>query len=146
MGAIQIGRSRSVHVCQTRSAACLAALTPGVISQSTLQAGGYVHGVLPKALVTRASEFTERPHSSAAPTPPPVASAEGKGADLLADDFGGRLSMEVVGSMHEVSLRVFPLRGVMRAIRGNCGHRNADDSSDSSVFPLWCDAYALFLL
>jgi len=62
--------------------------------------------VLPKALVTRASEFTPRPGSSAAPTPLPpqqAVSAEGKGADLLAEDYGGRLTMEVVGSMHEVS-------------------------------------------
>lgn len=59
-----------------------------------------VHGVLPRALVGRASEATP---VAGAPTSAVPASSEGKGADLLADDFQGRLSMSVVGSMHEVS-------------------------------------------
>ncbi|WOO84389.1 Cytokinin riboside 5'-monophosphate phosphoribohydrolase LOG5 [Vanrija pseudolonga] len=77
----------------------------GVVSQSHLKAGGYTHGVLPRALVARASEHTPAPSASAFTGTPkdnaPVKSAEGKGHDLLDDDFDGRLTMEVVGSMHE---------------------------------------------
>ncbi|KAL1406820.1 hypothetical protein Q8F55_006229 [Vanrija albida] len=76
----------------------------GVVSQSHLKAGGYTHGLLPRALVARASEHTPHPSDSAftgTPKDGAIKSAEGAGHDLLDDDFDGRLTMEVVGSMHE---------------------------------------------
>lgn len=87
----------------------------GVVSKSALDAGGHVHGVLPRALITRASERTPAPGSSSAsksstPTPSqPVSgelirSKEGIGQDLLDDDVDGRLTMQVTESMHAVSI------------------------------------------
>ncbi|KAL7424079.1 hypothetical protein Q5752_001664 [Cryptotrichosporon argae] len=80
----------------------------GVVSQATLDAGGHVHGILPRALIERASERASGPDAAveaidgdAEIEKGAVQSGEGVGADLLADDFGGRLTMEVVGSMHE---------------------------------------------
>jgi hypothetical protein len=71
----------------------------GVVSQSTLQHGGYVHGVIPEALITRASETTATPAEARGSE---VKSKEGTGQELVADNIDGRLTMEVVTSMHEV--------------------------------------------
>lgn len=49
--------------------------------------------------MARASEHTPVPSRD-----PQAKSAEGVGKDLLADNYDGRLTMEVVGSMHEVGL------------------------------------------
>ncbi|KLT43633.1 hypothetical protein CC85DRAFT_284341 [Cutaneotrichosporon oleaginosum] len=72
----------------------------GVVSHAALEAGGRVHGVLPRALMARAAESTPIPSRDANPAHA-AKSAEGLGKDLLADDYDGRLTMEVVGSMHE---------------------------------------------
>ncbi|EKD01354.1 hypothetical protein A1Q2_04342 [Trichosporon asahii var. asahii CBS 8904] len=73
----------------------------GVVSSSALEAGGRVHGILPRALMARVSEHTPTPSRDPSSQPQPAVSAEGVGKDLLADTHGGLLSMEVVGSMHE---------------------------------------------
>lgn len=70
------------------------------MSHSALEAGGHVHGVLPRALMARAAESTPIPSRDAG-----AKSNEGIGKDLLAEDYDGRLTMEVVGSMHEVGER-----------------------------------------
>lgn len=54
--------------------------------------------------MTRASETTGAPTVDAIKRP--GKSGEGAGADLLDDDFDGRLTMSVTESMHEVSLRI----------------------------------------
>ena len=87
------------------------ALTPpqlisGVVSSSTTGNGGYVHGIVPQALLGRAAEHTPAPAapgSQAANATPAAVSSEGTGKDLLEDDAGGHLTMDVVDSMHEVS-------------------------------------------
>jgi hypothetical protein len=54
--------------------------------------------------MARAAESTPVPSRDANPAHAAAAkSAEGIGKDLLADNYDGRLTMEVVGSMHEVS-------------------------------------------
>ncbi|GMK58875.1 hypothetical protein CspeluHIS016_0603170 [Cutaneotrichosporon spelunceum] len=74
----------------------------GVVSHAVLEAGGHVHGILPRALMSRAAETTPVPSRDANPAHAANAvSAEGIGKDLLADNYGGRLTMEVVGGMHE---------------------------------------------
>ncbi|BEI83620.1 hypothetical protein CcaverHIS002_0402240 [Cutaneotrichosporon cavernicola] len=74
----------------------------GVVSHAALEAGGRVHGVLPRALMARAAESTPVPSRDANPAHAANAkSAEGIGKDLLADNYDGRLTMEVVGGMHE---------------------------------------------
>lgn len=84
----------------------VALLIPGVVSQSALVSGGLVHGILPRALMARASEVTSAPSGNASVSvsgeaTPNVTSAEGVGSDLLDEDYGGRLTMQVVASMHE---------------------------------------------
>lgn len=82
-----------------------------MVSQATLAAGGKAHGIVPKALTVRAAEHTPAPAASASGSTTPasaqktgvVASTEGAGSDLLDDDYDGRFTMEVCGSMHEVS-------------------------------------------
>ncbi len=78
-----------------------------MVSQATLDAGGYAHGVLPRALLERASEHTPGPSSlptssSTTATRPITQSSEGVGNDLLENDYEGRLTMELVNGMHEV--------------------------------------------
>ncbi|WWC69351.1 uncharacterized protein I206_103290 [Kwoniella pini CBS 10737] len=73
----------------------------GVVSQACLQAGGYVHGIVPQALTERASEHTPAPGTSSGSQ-----SKEGQGEDVLGDGFGGTLTTDVVGSMHERKLKM----------------------------------------
>lgn len=68
----------------------------GVVSAAALEAGGYVHGILPKALVERASENTSAEGGE-------VKSQEGAGGDLLDGDQSGRMTLEVTAGMHAVS-------------------------------------------
>lgn len=84
----------------------------GVVSQATLEAGGHVHGIVPRALMTRASERTSAPtvnpvagSGGASQDKEKVQSAEGAGEDLVDSDYDGRMTLSVVDSMHEVSLR-----------------------------------------
>jgi hypothetical protein len=65
-----------------------------VVSAATLEAGGYVHGILPKALMERASEKTSVNGE-------PV-SSEGVGKDMIEGDFEGRMTGEITIGMHEV--------------------------------------------
>ncbi|WRT67239.1 uncharacterized protein IL334_004205 [Kwoniella shivajii] len=65
----------------------------GVVSQACLKAGGLVHGIVPQALTERAAEHTPAPGAST--------SKEGQGEEVLNDDYDGRLTTDVVGSMHE---------------------------------------------
>lgn len=81
----------------------------GVVSQAALQAGGYVHGIVPRALITRASERTSaptvdlpNPKSTEGQSAKQVKSAEGAGEDLVDDDYDGRLTMSITESMHDV--------------------------------------------
>ncbi|KAK4686873.1 cytokinin riboside 5'-monophosphate phosphoribohydrolase, partial [Tremellales sp. Uapishka_1] len=71
----------------------------GVVSQSALTAGGYVHGVLPRALVD-VSEDNSNPHSK-----------EGQGKDVLngVPEVKGTMSVEIVESMHERKLKMAQL-------------------------------------
>ena len=69
-----------------------------MVSSATLEAGGYVHGILPQALVQRASEKTS--------TPGEVVSQEGVGKDLIDGDFDGRMTGEITFGMHEVSSQI----------------------------------------
>ena len=78
-----------------------------MVSQAALSAGGYVHGVLPHAFVERVEDnkhavgSTEDPESNGR-----LKSAEGAGQDLLKDDPNGRMTVELVASMHTVSSRL----------------------------------------
>ena len=102
--------------CQTTQRHESIAESPGVVSHAALKAGGHVHGVLPRALVSRASEHTPSPGPSsgsgklngAGASQPEsgqiIRSQEGIGKDLLEDDVDGRLTMQLTGSMHEVSV------------------------------------------
>ena len=67
-----------------------------MVSSATLEAGGYVHGILPQALVERASEKTSAPGG--------VVSQEGVGKDLIDGDYEGRMTGEITNGMHEASL------------------------------------------
>lgn len=58
--------------------------------------------------MARAAESTPVPSRDAN-----AKSAEGVGKDLLADTHDGRLTMEVVGSMHEVSGVHGPCSGIL---------------------------------
>ncbi|KAK8869710.1 hypothetical protein IAR55_000278 [Kwoniella newhampshirensis] len=84
----------------------------GVVSQAAVKANGYVHGIVPQALTGRASEHTPTPGES---TPAPrsggaLKSQEGKGKDVLQDDDGqGKMTTEVVDSMHERKLKMAQL-------------------------------------
>nr|XP_018263733.1 lysine decarboxylase [Kwoniella dejecticola CBS 10117]OBR85891.1 lysine decarboxylase [Kwoniella dejecticola CBS 10117] len=84
----------------------------GVVSQSCLQAGGYVHGIVPHALTERASEHTPAPgavasSSSSSSLPTSISqSKEGQGEDVLVDNSNGSLTTDVVGSMHERKLKM----------------------------------------
>ncbi|WVW82973.1 hypothetical protein I302_104989 [Kwoniella bestiolae CBS 10118] len=76
----------------------------GVVSQSCLKAGGYVHGIVPAALTERASEHTPAPG-----TPAPSSSGkskEGQGEDVLSEEQGEKFTTDVVGSMHERKLKM----------------------------------------
>ena len=59
---------------------------------------------MPRALLSRASEHTPAPEASSFTLPQSgkLTSEEGVGADILGDDHDGRLTMDMVGSMHEV--------------------------------------------
>lgn len=70
-----------------------------MVSSATLEAGGYVHGILPKALVERASENTSAPGE--------VVSQEGVGKDMIDGDFKGRMTGEITNGMHEVGPALF---------------------------------------
>lgn len=59
-----------------------------------------MHGILPKALVERASEHTPAPGQSTDSSN--IKSQEGQGGDLIKDDYEGRMTMEVTQGMHEV--------------------------------------------
>ncbi|WWD16023.1 hypothetical protein CI109_100448 [Kwoniella shandongensis] len=84
----------------------------GVVSQAALAAGGYVRGIVPHALTGRAAEQIPTPEGS---TPVPVSAAalksqEGKGEEVVKDDEGeGRMTTEVVDSMHERKLKMAQL-------------------------------------
>ncbi|RXK38603.1 TIGR00730 family protein [Tremella mesenterica] len=80
----------------------------GVVSKACLEAGGYVHGVLPRALVKRAAEYTPAPSSSGASTNQ-VKSEEGTGKEILTEDYGGRFTNQVTGTMHDRKMRMAQL-------------------------------------
>jgi len=67
-------------------------LDAGIVSKAALSAGGYAHGIIPRALVTVANPVQSET----------LRSIEGAGKELLNEDYEGRLTMEVVMSMHEV--------------------------------------------
>lgn len=73
-----------------------------MVSKSTLQAGGYVHGIIPKALVSSSND-DEDPGESSKQSGEILRSSEGVGKELLDDDVDGRLTLQIVRSMHEVS-------------------------------------------
>jgi hypothetical protein len=66
----------------------------------------------------RASENTSTPSNGKkvgqSPAGDAVRSKEGKGQDLLEDDFDGRVTMQVTGSMHDVSLGIYPMKNSLR--------------------------------
>lgn len=65
----------------------------GMVSAAALEAGGYVHGIIPESLVERASQ-----------TGNGLKSGEGQGVDILDNDYDGRFTTEVTQGMHEVCL------------------------------------------
>lgn len=71
------------------------------MSKAALEAGGYAHGIVPSALVARASQSTATTPSMSGQQMP-AESKEGTGQDLLADNYDGRLTTEITGTMHEV--------------------------------------------
>jgi len=78
-------------------------LDAGIVSKAALSAGGYAHGIIPRALVTVANQHTPKPESVSLPVQSEtLRSIEGAGKELLNEDYEGRLTMEVVMSMHEV--------------------------------------------
>ncbi|KAI9638051.1 uncharacterized protein MKK02DRAFT_42433 [Dioszegia hungarica] len=88
----------------------------GVVSQATLEAGGHVHGIVPRALMTRASERTSAPtvnpvagSGGASQDKEKVQSAEGAGEDLVDSDYDGRMTLSVVDSMHERKMKMAQL-------------------------------------
>lgn len=112
-----------------------------------------MHGVLPRALIERASERTPAPSANGAGTPASglvssqaVKSKEGLGQDLLQDNVDGRLTMEVTGSMHSVSVASSVLReladaeakdedgpaqhGRLRRLAGRVWDLRGDDGDD----------------
>jgi hypothetical protein len=75
------------------------------VSKAALDAGGFVHGIVPRALVERARENVPAPGSSSSTeisSPEDAKSGEGAGKDLLEDNVDGRLTVEIVGTMHDV--------------------------------------------
>ncbi|KAK6903051.1 hypothetical protein I203_108312 [Kwoniella mangroviensis CBS 8507] len=80
----------------------------GVVSQSCLKAGGYVHGIVPRALTERASEHNPAPGSEGSESKSDSKSKEGQGDDVLSesDNYGDKFSTDVVGSMHERKLKM----------------------------------------
>ncbi|OCF41437.1 TIGR00730 family protein [Kwoniella heveanensis CBS 569] len=88
----------------------------GVVSQASLQSGGYVHGIIPRALTERASEHTPAPGtngesslSRASDVNGNGASQEGTGETILTDESGGRFTTDIVGSMHERKMKMAKL-------------------------------------
>lgn len=71
-----------------------------MVSNATSEAGGYVHGVLPRALLD--SQMSAQGSSSSKV----AQSGEGVGEDVLVDNHGGRVTMEIVEGMHEVGLYI----------------------------------------
>lgn len=83
-----------------------------MVSRACLVAGGYVHGILPGALAEAANEpapapdkwdfkkFPRRKSKGEA-----VKSIEGTGQDLLEDVDDNQLTVDIVGTMHEVRSR-----------------------------------------
>jgi hypothetical protein len=63
-----------------------------MVSAAALEAGGYVHGIIPESLVERASQ-----------TGNGLKSGEGQGVDILDNDYDGRFTTEMTLGMHEVS-------------------------------------------
>ena len=63
-----------------------------MVSAAALEAGGYVHGIIPESLVERASQ-----------TGNGLKSGEGQGVDILDNDYDGRFTTEITTGMHEVS-------------------------------------------
>lgn len=92
----------SAHL-DANNARILADACAGVVSKAVLEAGGYAHGITPRALMQRASERTATPGSAPNGDAKDVKSKEGQGDDLLDEEYGGRLTMEVTGSMHDAS-------------------------------------------
>jgi hypothetical protein len=80
----------------------------GIVSQSALKAGGIVHGIIPKALVSSANAEPVSKSSPEKDASGNVRSGEGGGEDVVNDggDYEGRMTTEVVQSMHEVSFGV----------------------------------------
>ena len=66
-------------------------LISGMVSAAALEAGGYVHGIIPESLVERASQ-----------TGNGLKSGEGQGVDILDNDYDGRFTTEITRGMHEV--------------------------------------------
>jgi hypothetical protein len=81
---------------------------PGIVSAAALDAGGYVHGIIPRSLIERAAESTlaaaGHPATGSGSGSEGVKSGEGQGSDLLDHDFEGRFTTEVTSGMHEVCL------------------------------------------
>ncbi|WVQ71796.1 hypothetical protein IAR50_001338 [Cryptococcus sp. DSM 104548] len=76
----------------------------GVVSQSALSAGGYVHGIVPNALVQRAAESADAPSAEAS-----AQSKEGSGEEIVKDDNQERLTTQIVRTMHERKLAMAQL-------------------------------------
>ncbi|ODO10836.1 TIGR00730 family protein [Cryptococcus amylolentus CBS 6273] len=74
----------------------------GVVSQSALTAGGYVHGIVPNALVEGAAESPAA--SSAVTAEANAQSKEGSGEEIVKDETQEKLTTQVVGTMHERKL------------------------------------------
>lgn len=69
----------------------------GMVSAAALEAGGYVHGIIPESLVERASQ-----------TGNGLKSGEGQGVDILDNDYDGRFTTEMTRGMHEVCPSLSP--------------------------------------
>ena len=81
-----------------------------MVSEAALAAGGYVHGIMPSAMLastrsperdTRSAEI-DNSGSSSSSNEQQNESMRGAGTLVVHDDVIERLTMEIVGSMHEV--------------------------------------------
>ncbi|WVN86766.1 uncharacterized protein L203_101938 [Cryptococcus depauperatus CBS 7841] len=84
----------------------------GIVSQAALSANGYVHGIVPKALVEhtpKAAPATVTNSSDGPVTGAVAKSKEGMGQDILDDVNQEKMTVQVVNTMHERKLEMATL-------------------------------------
>lgn len=73
-----------------------------MVSEAALDAGGYVHGIIPNAMLASSAGIYESGSQSPSGEEQKEKGMRGAGTLVVHDDVRERLTMEIVGTMHEV--------------------------------------------